>query len=92
MEAFDELKFRARIVAGVMEALGPEFERAGEQLAAYVLEAQRTFHESISTKGLTSNEDWQRHLNHVYETGHRAISATISETLGLLKAARRGSE
>jgi hypothetical protein len=83
----DEAKFREKVAAEVMNAFGPGFERAAEQLAERVQEAARAFHAAIPAKNLTSAEDYQRHLDGVYRVGIQSIMATVSASLGLVKAA-----
>src|SRR6185312_7239840 len=49
----------AMIVGTVMEILGPNFERAGEQLADRMVASAQPFHDACPVKGLTGPADYR---------------------------------
>lgn len=85
-DAVKEAQARAFVVAWVMDALGEEFEQCGEELARRVMEHARAFHASLRWDGTGSPEE---HLRRVNSAGNQAICASVTDALGLVKAALR---
>lgn len=89
----EETKWRAQFVALIMEAFGPDYERAAEQLTDRIMKSTLAYRAgAVEVRDLASFATFREYQDSVFRAGFNAINECVGRTLGLVKQARRGRE
>ena len=92
-DALDVAKLRALITGSVMQALGPAFERAGEQLADKILASFKAFQAAMFLdQSVRTHAQYAEHRDKVALAGYHAVNEAVANTLALLQQVRRAGE